>query len=239
MLQRARHWLKLSLGSFAHKVSMVIKTLITISLPAPKWLFSPLYYLTCFLRSIWQACFRCCWWTPVFKGRLTSVGSGLYLYGGMPLVLGRLVISIGNQCRISGQTTFSGRVNGNLQPRLTLGNNIDIGWQTTIAVGTCIIIGDNVRIAGRAFLAGYPGHPFNAKNRAAGLPELDQQCGDIILERDVWLAMGVTVIAGVTIGEGTIVASGSVVTSDLPAFVVAGGVPAKVLRQLTPQEQST
>ena len=80
---------------------------------------------------------------------------------------------------------FSARTVAKTAPLLRLGHNIDIGWMTTIAVGSRIIIADNVRIAGQCFLAGYPGHPINAQDRAKGLPETDQQVGDIILEKDV------------------------------------------------------
>jgi maltose O-acetyltransferase len=40
------------------------------------------------------------------------------------------------------------------------------------------------------------------------------------------------VMKGVTIGENTIVAAGAVVTRNLPANVIAGGVPAKPLRDV-------
>jgi maltose O-acetyltransferase len=36
----------------------------------------------------------------------------------------------------------------------------------------------------------------------------------------------------VTIGDDTVVGAGAVVTRDLPAGVVAAGVPARVLRQI-------
>jgi acetyltransferase-like isoleucine patch superfamily enzyme len=150
----------------------------------------------------------------------------------MPLVLGPVRISLGGDCRISGQTTISGRSAGPIAPELTVGRNCDIGWQTTIAVGRRIGIGDNVRIAGRALLAGYPGHPLDPVARAAGLPDTEDEIGDIVLEDDVWLATGVTVSAGVTIGKGTVVAAGSVVTRDLPAGVLAAGAPARVIRTI-------
>lgn len=54
----------------------------------------------------------------------------------------------------------------------------------------------------------------------------------VIIGSGVWLGVNVTVMKGVTIGENTLVAAGSVVTKSLPANVIAGGVPAKVLRQL-------
>jgi len=73
---------------------------------------------------------------------------------------------------------------------------------------------------------------MDAKDRAAGLPDTEDQVGDIILDNDVWLGTNVTVSAGVTVGVGSVVASGSVVTKDIPPGVLAAGVPAKVIRQL-------
>ena len=45
-------------------------------------------------------------------------------------------------------------------------------------------------------------------------------------------------MAGVRIGHGTIVAAGSVVTRDLPAMVLAGGIPAKMIRPLSQVENT-
>ena len=44
---------------------------------------------------------------------------------------------------------------------------------------------------------------------------------------------GVTVTGGVTIGKGAVIGAGSVVTRDIPAGVVAAGVPCRVIRKLT------
>ena len=150
----------------------------------------------------------------------------------MPLVLGDLTIEMGDNCRVPGISTLSGRSMNGQASHLVIGNNVDINWQNNIAVGGSIIIEDNVRLAGQVFLAGYPGHPIDAQERAAGLPDHESQVGDIILKRNVWLATGVSVMAGVTIGEGTIVAAGSIVTNDLPSGVLAAGIPAKVIKSL-------
>nr|WP_309569329.1 hypothetical protein [Bacteroides thetaiotaomicron] len=44
------------------------------------------------------------------------------------------------------------------------------------------------------------------------------------------------VMPGVTIGEGAIVGAGSLVTKDIPAWTIAAGRPAKVLKEI-PQRQ--
>ena len=47
---------------------------------------------------------------------------------------------------------------------------------------------------------------------------------------DVWIGHGAMILNGASIGDGAIVAAGSVVFSDIPAFAVAAGNPAKVMR---------
>jgi acetyltransferase-like isoleucine patch superfamily enzyme len=49
---------------------------------------------------------------------------------------------------------------------------------------------------------------------------------------NVWLGFDVCVLPGVTIGEGSIVAARSVVFQDVPAYCVAAGNPASVVRAL-------
>jgi acetyltransferase-like isoleucine patch superfamily enzyme len=48
---------------------------------------------------------------------------------------------------------------------------------------------------------------------------------------DVWLSVGTVVTRGVVIGAGTVVGANSVVTRDLPAYSVAVGAPARVIRR--------
>lgn len=178
---------------------------------------------------------RVFYYTPMFRSKLAGTHRHLHLAGkGMPLVTGPVRISMGDGCRLSTALTISGRSAGHAVPVLEIGRNVGIGWQTTIAVGRKVIFEDNVRIAGRAFFAGYPGHPVDPVARADGKPDTEDQVGDIILRRDVWLGTGCTVSAGVEIGEGSIIAAGSVVTKSIPGGVLAAGVPARVIRPLTP-----
>jgi acetyltransferase-like isoleucine patch superfamily enzyme len=54
---------------------------------------------------------------------------------------------------------------------------------------------------------------------------------EIVLEEDVWLGVNVVVLKGVRIGRGAIVAAGAVVTSDVPAYEIWGGIPARKLSE--------
>ncbi|SHH28997.1 acyltransferase [Ferrimonas marina] len=212
-----------------------LKRLRSWQLPSWRPLHGMLYRLVILASGLLSDLARGLWWTPLFRSQVTGPAQALYLYGGMPQLLGPLQLRLGRDCRLSGHTTFSGR-SAAQTAQLWLGDNIDVGWQCSIAVGNRVVLEDNVRLASRCTLLGYPGHPMDPRRRALGEGEDPHQVGEIVLKKDVWLATGVTVLAGVTIGAGTVVAAGSVVTRDLPAGVLAGGVPARVIKPLQDTE---
>ena len=59
----------------------------------------------------------------------------------------------------------------------------------------------------------------------------------IILKKGCLIGMESFVLPGVTVGEGAIVGAGSLVTKDIPAWTVATGRPAKVVREIPRREQ--
>jgi acetyltransferase-like isoleucine patch superfamily enzyme len=59
----------------------------------------------------------------------------------------------------------------------------------------------------------------------------------IKIGRDCWLGGNVSVMAGVTIGDGCTIGSNSTVTRDIPAYSVAAGSPARVIKTLADGER--
>jgi maltose O-acetyltransferase len=57
--------------------------------------------------------------------------------------------------------------------------------------------------------------------------------GDIVIGDGVWIGAHVFVREGVTIGDNAIVGANSVVTRDVPANSIVGGVPARLIREMT------
>ncbi len=76
-------------------------------------------------------------------------------------------------------------------------------------------------------------HPVDPGPRRAGW----ESGAPITIGDNVWLGGGVIVGPGVTIGADTVVGAGSIVTRDLPAGVVALGVPARVHREIGEQDR--
>ncbi|MCW0215949.1 MAG: hypothetical protein OJJ54_21585 [Pseudonocardia sp.] len=57
-----------------------------------------------------------------------------------------------------------------------------------------------------------------------------------VIGHDTWIGHGAQIKPDVTIGDGAVVASGAVVTSDVPAYAIVAGVPARVIRFRQPPE---
>lgn len=53
--------------------------------------------------------------------------------------------------------------------------------------------------------------------------------GEVRIGNNVWIGDKATVLPGVTIGDGAIVGTNAVVTSDVPAYSIAVGNPARII----------
>ena len=90
-----------------------------------------------------------------------------------------------------------------------------------------IYVGNNVMFAPGVVVA-TAGHPLNPRLREKGY----QYNQDVHIGNNVWIGANATILPGVTIGDNTVIGAGAVVSKDLPANVLALGVPAKVVREL-------
>ena len=76
-------------------------------------------------------------------------------------------------------------------------------------------------------------HPIDTEARRLGWESGEP----IVVGDNVWLGGGVILCPGVTIGEDTVVGAGAVVVGDLPAGVIAAGVPARVIREIDDRDR--
>ena len=91
--------------------------------------------------------------------------------------------------------------------------------QVGIAIGDGTLIGHHVVLA----TLNHNEDPAN-RQQLYGKP--------IHIGKNVWIGSNATILQGVTIGDGAVIAAGAVVTKDVPANMIAAGVPAKVIRQV-------
>ncbi|KAI8303535.1 hypothetical protein K4K59_013231 [Colletotrichum sp. SAR11_240] len=114
------------------------------------------------------------------------------------------------------------------------GKNCFANFNMTILDVSLVTIGDRVQFGPNVSIY-TAGHDTSVLSRIKfveyGLP--------VTIEDDCWIGGGVTIMPGVTIGRGTTVGSGAVVTKSLPAYSVAVGSPAKVIKKLQTVEEET
>lgn len=114
-----------------------------------------------------------------------------------------------------------------------VGKNVNIGHGVIPDFGNPdrITIGDNVVISnGVSILC----HKRDVTKYYAGdnPRKLPFKVEDVVLEDSVQIGLNCTILPGVTIGKGSIIGSCSLVTKDIPAWSIAVGSPAKVVKQL-------
>lgn len=111
-----------------------------------------------------------------------------------------------------------------------IGDKLIIGKFCALARGVKFIMnGANHKTSG---ISTYPffifGHGWES---AAPQPGDLPYKGDTCVGNDVWFGYESLIMPGVKIGNGAIISSRSVVVSDVPAYSIVGGNPAKVIRQ--------
>lgn len=99
-----------------------------------------------------------------------------------------------------------------------------------------ITLEDNVSIAGGSRLLCHQ-RDFSDYCVGDDYMKLGYTLKPIVLKKGCLIGMESFVMPGVTVGEGAIVGAGSMVTKDVPAWTVAIGRPAKVVRQIPNREE--
>ena len=108
---------------------------------------------------------------------------------------------------------------------ITVGNNVFINAGCKFQDQGGIVIGDGTFIGHNTVLATLD-HDIDPNKRHILHP------APIRIGSRVWIGANAVITKGVTIGDNSIIAAGAVVTHDIPANVIAAGVPAKVLKEI-------
>lgn len=110
--------------------------------------------------------------------------------------------------------------------------SVIIGDRTKIGLSNTIIgpvtIGNDIRLAQNITVSGL-NHNYQDVSRPIHLQGVSTS--PITIENGTWIGANVVVLAGVTIGKHSVIAAGSVVTKDVPAFSVAVGNPARIVKK--------
>lgn len=155
------------------------------------------------------------------------LGKGVELYarkGYGRLVLGALS-HIGDGCALRAHE-------GTLRvgPKAVLAGRVTVNCYLDVSIGAKALLADDVYIT-----------DFDHRFADLDLPIKDQGIvkAPVRIGADSWIGTKATVLRGVEIGHGCVIAANSAVTNDVPAYSVAGGVPARVIKSRRPEEPAS
>ena len=153
--------------------------------------------------------------SPIYKGALRECGRGVRLRPLSSDFKGLSNLSIGDGTHLPKNTVIYCT-----EAPVRIGKNVIFGPRPTI------ISGDHRTDVPEQYIIDC-------------VEKLSSNDQPILIEDDVWIGANVTILKGVTIGKGSVIAAGSVVTRSIPSCCIAGGVPAKVLRNRFQSEEDT
>lgn len=116
----------------------------------------------------------------------------------------------------------------------TIGDNCWFNTGATLIDDGLIIIGKSVLLGPHVTIstAGHPIDPYVRESSA-------QFSATVTIGDRVWIGANATILPGVTVGDGSVIAAGSVVNKNVPPMTVVGGVPAKVIRPISPDNEKS
>jgi len=207
-----------------------VKAVLTSNFPLPRFLY-PVVRLIFDLQGQIAEFFR---WAfsyfirePLFRARCASVGKRFRLFR-LPYVMSHAEIRIGDDVNFFGKVDImSGRIFDN--PKLIIHNRVDIGHNVGFVVNKEIVIEDDVNVASGVRFMDSDAHPKDTQDRIADLPPKPEEIKPVRICKNAWIGQNVFILKGVTVGEGAIIGVNSVVITDIPAYSVAIGNPARVV----------
>ncbi len=217
-------------GPFYAGIRRIAKGMLRSNLPLPGFVrpfYRGLYQLHFGVRYAFRWALNYLYREPAFRSRCKSVGRNLHLWL-LPDVTGHTEIYIGNDVNLFGHLgVASGRVFD--KPTLVIKDRADIGHNVMITVNKEVIIEEDVNIASDVRILDSDAHPRDPESRIAKLPPSPDEIKPVRICRRAWIGQGCYIMKGVTVGEGAIIGANSVVITDIPAFSVAIGNPARVI----------
>lgn len=169
-------------------------------------------------------------YTYSVKGSFLKWGKGSYIEP-FAKIFGHGSIKVGEKVHICAQVWLNAKKLAGSKPSLQIGDNTYIGRFSQINAWQDVIIEDHVLIADRVFITDSD-HNFEDINTPVIL-QGDRFKGAVRLKQGCWLGIGVVIMPGVTVGRNAVVGANSVVTKDVPDYTVVGGIPARVIKQLS------
>jgi virginiamycin A acetyltransferase len=143
-------------------------------------------------------------------------------------------VDLGEMCKIAVGSKVSGRTKFG-RGTVVVGPSVFKGREP-IHIGRYCAIGDGVRMISSNHRTDVANMQYRLQRRL-GFRESEDSAGPIRIGNNVWIGDAAIILDGVAVGDGAVIAAGAIVTGDIPAFAIAAGVPACVIRKRFSEEE--
>ncbi|MFZ0090646.1 MAG: acyltransferase [Solirubrobacteraceae bacterium] len=137
-----------------------------------------------------------------------------------------------DRLQVGSQTLFEPGVwitaPGAARVRIGSGSFLNLG--VTVAALELVAIGDHCMFANGCFITDAD-HRVDDPDRPVTWQGF-QSKGPTRVGDNVWCGANVVITSGVTVGERSVIGANSVVTTDIPAYAIAVGAPARVVKKI-------
>lgn len=137
-------------------------------------------------------------------------------------------------CEIGDDTKIGAFVE--IQKNVTVGRRCKISSHTFVCEG--VTIEDNVFV-GHGVTFVNDSYPRATTHDGALQTESDWKVEPTVIRRGASIGSGSTLLSNITVGESAMIGAGSVVTKDVPRSAVVAGNPARVIRYLTEETETS
>lgn len=198
------------------------------------------------LKRIWRKARRVI--QPSNAGSMQQLDNGTLLMPGYRVDVRAMPVD--NRVRIGSNTVLECQIVLERKSGLvTIGSDTFIGGSKIICACN-ITIGSHVLIAWGCTFVDHDAHSVywsercnDAQSWRAGLLHGGSKSSEfknwdvvpmapITVQDKVWIGFNTIILKGVTIGEGAVIGAGSVVTKDIPAWTMAAGNPARIIKEV-------
>lgn len=115
--------------------------------------------------------------------------------------------------------------------KIIIEDDVGINGTSIIARTRTVRIGKGTMIAANCAIMDSDYHALWPPENRITNPDFESDA-DVTIGKNVWIGDRCVVLKGVEIGENSVIAAGSIVTRKIPPNVLAGGIPARVIRAL-------
>ena len=154
------------------------------------------------------------------RRKIDTLGENVFIEKNVKILRFPKNVQIGNQVVLKEGARIC---SCNQNAKINIGENTTFGYHSFLFSSESIEIGNNCLIAPFVYIVDSDHNIEKGKL----INEQPNSTAPVKIGNDVWIGTGAKILKGVSIENGAVIAAGAIVRSDVKAYEIHGGIPAK------------